>query len=292
MKKGKRLRLPDIGGDQRQNMYRREGKSHMVMVCIFFAVSILSSIAGSICGIGGGVIIKPVLDAVGVMSVSSISFLSGCTVLAMSVVSVYKNIRAKPAKLNVRTATGLAIGAAAGGVMGKSMFQMLKSAVGNETLVGMTQAIVLIVITLGTLIYTIYKKKIHTKQYTQIWLCLVIGILLGIMSSFLGIGGGPINLVVLAYFFSMSTKEAALSSLYIIMFSQITSLVQTCATGTIPDIKISYFLAMVIGGILGGTLGSKVNKKIDEDGVNKLFIALMIVIVGINIYNAVKFGLA
>ena len=76
------------------------------------------------------------------------------------------------------------------------------------------------------------------------------------------------------------------------MFSQITSLVQTCATGTIPDIKITYFLAMVIGGILGGTLGSKVNKKIDEDGVNKLFIALMIVIVGINIYNAVKFGLA
>ena len=31
---------------------------------------------------------------------------------------------------------------------------------------------------------------------------------------------------------------------------------------------------------------------IDEEGVNKLFIALMIVIVGINIYNAVKFGLA
>ena len=86
----------------------------MVMVFIFFAVSILSSIAGSICGIGGGVIIKPVLDAVGVMSVSSISFLSGCTVLAMSVVSVYKNIRAKSAKLNVRTATGLAVGAAYG----------------------------------------------------------------------------------------------------------------------------------------------------------------------------------
>ena len=59
----------------------------MVMVLVFFAVSILSSTAGSICGIGGGVIIKPVLDALGVMSVSSISFLSGCTVLAMSVVS-------------------------------------------------------------------------------------------------------------------------------------------------------------------------------------------------------------
>lgn len=120
----------------------------------------------------------------------------------------------------------------------------------------------------------------------------MIGIILGVMSSFLGIGGGPINLVVLAYFFSMGTKEAALSSLYIIMFSQITSLVQTIATGTIPDVEITYFLGMVIGGILGGTLGSKVNKKIDEEGVNKLFIMLMIVIIGINIYNAFKFGLA
>ena len=99
----------------------------MVMVFSFFAVSILSSIAGSICGIGGGVIIKPVLDAVGVMSVSSISFLSGCTVLAMSVVSVYKNIRAKSAKLNVRTATGLAVGAAAGGVMGLSLIHIFGS---------------------------------------------------------------------------------------------------------------------------------------------------------------------
>ena len=264
----------------------------MFMVFVFFAVSILSSIVGSICGIGGGVIIKPVLDATGIMSVSSISFLSGCTVLAMSVVSVYKNVRAGTAKLNVRTATGLAVGAALGGVAGKSMFQMLKSAVGNENVVGMTQAVVLIVITLGTLIYTVFKSRIQTKEYTNLVLCFVIGVLLGIMSSFLGIGGGPINLVVLAYFFSMSTKEAALSSLYIIMFSQITSLVQTVATGTIPEVRASYLIAMVVGGILGGTLGSKVNKKIDEEGVNKLFIALMIVIVGINIYNAVKFGIA
>lgn len=262
----------------------------MFVEIIFFMVSILSSAAGSICGIGGGVIIKPVLDATGIMSVSGISFLSGCTVLAMSIVSVYKNIHAKTAKLNVRIATGLAVGAAAGGVAGKSLFQIMKSAVGNENIVGMTQAIILIVITIGTLIYTVYKKRIHTKEYSQMWICLVIGVLLGIMSSFLGIGGGPINLVVLAYFFSMSTKEAALSSLYIIMFSQMTSLIQTCATGTIPDIRISYLIVMVAGGVLGGALGSKINKKISEENVNRLFIALMTVIIGINIYNAVKFA--
>ena len=36
---------------------------------IFFIVSFGASIIGAICGIGGGVIIKPVLDAFGVQDV-------------------------------------------------------------------------------------------------------------------------------------------------------------------------------------------------------------------------------
>ncbi len=264
----------------------------MEMVFIFFAVSILSCTAGSICGIGGGVIIKPVLDAFGIMGVSSISFLSGCTVLAMTAVSVYRNIRAGTARMDMKIATSLAVGAAVGGVAGKSAFHYLKQAVEDENLVGMTQALVLILITLGTLVYTIFKEKIQTRHCTQVWLCAVIGFVLGIMSSFLGIGGGPINLVVLGYFFSMATKEAALSSLYIILFSQITSLAQTFVTGTVPDVDVVSLVFMIAGGILGGTIGSKVNKKISDRGVDKLFIFLMAVIVLINVYNAVKFAAA
>ena len=57
---------------------------------LFWIVSFGASIAGAICGIGGGVIIKPTLDAFGVLSVSTISFLSGCTVLAMTCYSVIR----------------------------------------------------------------------------------------------------------------------------------------------------------------------------------------------------------
>ena len=107
-----------------------------------------------------------------------------------------------------------------------------------------------------------------------------------------GIGGGPINLMVLGFFFSMATKEAALASLYIIMFSQITSLGQTVITGTIPDVQLIYLVVMVIGGILGGNIGSRINKKIDEDKVDKLFMLLMLIIIFINIYNTYKFAVA
>ena len=188
------------------------------MIVVFLSVSLLASIVGSICGIGGGVIIKPVLDAMNVMSVSCISFLSGCTVLTMSVVSVYKNMRAGK-KLNLRIATLLAVGAAVGGVAGKMMFEAVKASVGNENFVGMVQAIVLIGVTGITFVYTIFKKKIHTLTLNNAVVCVIVGLVLGIMSSFLGIGGGPINLMVLGFFFRMSTKESALASLYIIVFS-------------------------------------------------------------------------
>ena len=253
------------------------------MIVVFFAVSLLASIVGSICGIGGGVIIKPVLDAMNVMSVSCISFLSGCTVLTMSVVSVYKNMRAGK-KLNLRIATLLAVGAAVGGVAGKMMFVAVKTSVGNENFVGMVQAIVLIGVTGLTFVYTIFKKKIHTLTLNNAAVCVIVGLVLGIMSSFLGIGGGPINLMVLGFLFSMSTKESALASLYIIVFSQVTSLV--------PPVQLSYLAVMVIGGLLGGTIGSRINKKIEDEKVDKLFMALMFIIICINIYNTYKFAVA
>ena len=56
------------------------------MELIVFAVCLAASAAGGICGIGGGIIIKPVLDAMGIMSVSAISFLSGMTVMTMAAV--------------------------------------------------------------------------------------------------------------------------------------------------------------------------------------------------------------
>ena len=87
----------------------------------------------------------------------------------------------------------------------------------------------------------------------------------------------------------MSTKVAAQNSLYIILFSQATSFLQTLITRTVPDVSLLLLLGMVAAGLLGGIAGRSINKKIDDNVVNKLFIALMAVIILINIYNTVKY---
>jgi len=259
------------------------------MYIIFFLISFGASVIGAICGIGGGVIIKPVLDAYGVLGVNVISFLSGCTVLSMTCYSVGKTMITKESAIDMKTSTPLAIGAAIGGIFGKNMFQKLLNIFPNANDVGAAQAIILTLLTIFTLVYMLYKDKIYTKKIENKMVCIVIGLILGMLSSFLGIGGGPINLVILFFFFSMSAKVAAQNSLYIILFSQITSLLGMIVTGTVPSFEPILLIGMIICGVGGGMIGRKVNKKIKDVFVSKLLIIVMILIIGINIYNSIKF---
>lgn len=253
---------------------------------LFAAVSFGASVMGAICGIGGGVIIKPTLDLFGWASVAAISFLSGCTVLSMSCYSVVKAMLTGESRVALRVGTPLAVGAALGGILGKQLFSAIKDVSLAPDMVGGIQAVCLAAITIGTLVYTIYKRYVHTRTMSGLPVCLGIGTALGVMSSFLGIGGGPINLVVLHYFFSMDAKAAAGNSLYIILFSQAASLLTTLITRTVPEFDVSALVLMTLGGVAGGAVGRAANKKLDNSAVDKLFIALMAAIIAINVYNA------
>ena len=184
-----------------------------------------------------------------------------------------------------RTGTG---SSAVGGIIGKELFSAVKAFFGGSSLVGGVQAIALGIITVGTLVYTINKSRIRTHSTTNKLVCVIIGLALGIMSSFLGIGGGPINLVVLGFFFSMDSKTAAANSLYIILFSQAASFISTLVTGSVPEFRIVALILMVAGGIGGGIVGRKLNKKMDNRAVDKLFICLMTLIIAICVYNAIR----
>lgn len=258
------------------------------MAILIFVICLLASMTGSICGIGGGVIIKPVLDALGIMSVSAISFLSGLTVLSMSVISVFK--QRKLHLVDFQIGSLLAIGSVVGGIVGNTVFHALKTAAGNDHFVGMVQALVLALITLMTLIYNAFlKQRLPSYRVQNALPCTAIGSLLGILSAFLGIGGGPINLAVLNFAFSFDTKKSAANSLYIIMCSQISNFLTSCVQQTIPEFPWIYLLFMVSAGVIGGFIGADVNKKISSATTDKLFSGLLCVIILICFYNVWRF---
>ena len=259
----------------------------MGIVLILLFVGFFASVIGAICGIGGGVVIKPVLDSIGFAGADTISFLSGLTVLCMSGYNIIKSFLAKE-KMDLDTGTPLALGAAIGGVLGKQLFSIIKNNSTNPSFVGGVQAASLAVATFLTLIFTLKSKDIKTKKIKSKTVCVIIGLVLGFMSSFMGIGGGPFNLAVLFYFFSMETKEAARSSLYIILVSQIFSLLTTLVTNSVPYFEPIWVIVMAASGIAGGIVGRSINKKISSKTVNKLFIGFLFVIIGISIYNAIR----
>lgn len=257
------------------------------MELIYFIVSLLASVIGGICGIGGGVIIKPTLDMLGVADLATVGFLSSCTVLSMSAYNVGKSFADRSAVIDTHTGTPLALGAAVGGIFGNKLFAWLKAGIGNTA--GVAQALCLLVLTLGTLIYTVKKKNIRTHNVDGIAAAVAIGVALGTLSSFLGIGGGPFNLVVLHFFFGMETKKAVSNSLYIILFSQAANLAVTILSRAVPAFTPLELILMILGGIGGGIIGKSVSRRLSGTTVDKLFIALQTVIIMICVYNAAKF---
>lgn len=254
----------------------------------YFFICIAATTLGAIAGIGGGVIIKPVLDALGGLNVSAIGFLSGCTVLSMSVVSLLRS-RDGEVRIDPKKGTMLAVGGAVGGVAGKYIFDMVKSGFGSDGLVGSIQSVLMIVLTLGVLVYVLKKDRIRSCKIENPAACCLVGLVLGILSSFLGIGGGPINLAVLYFCFSMDTKTAALNSIYVILFSQIASLVSTIALGKIPDFSPLVLASMVAGGVLGGFIGRAFSKKMSNSQVDVLFRWMLALITGISCYNLYRY---
>ena len=261
----------------------------MLIAGSFFFICFVASIIGAICGIGGGIIIKPALDSFGILDVAAISFLASCTVLAMTTYSVLRNKINGSSHVNISESMPLIIGSIVGGIAGKTLFQALAAQVGDLQLVGVVQASCLIIVTFGTLIFTVYKSRIPSLQIQSAAARAFIGCTLGLISSFLGIGGGPINLVVLFFFFSMPTKIAVENSLTIIFFSQLANLLISFATNSIPSFPMAVLVLMIAGGITGGIVGRSINKNISEYTVDKLFIGLMTFIILLNGYNIYQF---
>lgn len=254
---------------------------------IYFIVGLIAATFGAIAGIGGGVIIKPALDLLGQYDLATIGILSAVCVFSMSAVSLIRFAKGK-VKIDRYTSTILAIASIIGGSLGKVFFNNLLTAVGSEQIVGITQSVFLSGLMLVIFIYTKNKHLIKTYAITNPTAIFFIGLTLGIIAAFLGIGGGPFNVAVLTIGFSMSFKDASINSIFIIFFSQLSALLTTQVATGFGDFDLAMLPFIVAGGIIGGFVGSSILKRIHSDRVEVIFGIGIIIILGINIFNVVK----
>ncbi len=248
------------------------------MEILLCGIAILATTIGAISGMGGGIIIKPVMDAISGLPVSTINFMSSCTVLAMAIVSIYRG-RKDEIDIDYKISSALALGACLGGVLGRILFDFIPA---NHALL---QSTILFWLNIGIYFYVKFKKRLKTKNTSNLGNCAVIGLILGAISSFLGIGGGPINIAILTYFFSSSPKVTARRSIFVILLSQISSLLTIFATGIPNNVNYVTLVLMMFGGCMGAILGGKISKKLTEVQVDDLFTDVLVAIIILNAYN-------
>lgn len=256
------------------------------MILIYLLIALGATTIGAIAGVGGGVIIKPVLDFIGDYNVSAIGVISACTVFSMAVVSIIKQLRYK-FKIEIKKTVFIGIGSVIGGVLGEKLLKNVLE-IFPHNIVTVSQNIILAISFVGIFFYMRNRDKIKSFKIQNGMGCVLIGLFLGVMSSFLSIGGGPINICVLTIFFSMSPKEASVNSIVTILFSQGAQLIAILSTRGIEAFSLPILPVMIIGGVMGGFMGSKLNKMYSDKFIMKVFDGLLLVLIVLNMYNVIK----
>jgi uncharacterized membrane protein YfcA len=192
------------------------------------------------------------------------------------------------AKIELPRTLLLVFGSVIGGILGQDMVDLLLSIVHNSRPVTIIQNIILAVLTIFTYLYMKYKDKIRQYKMKSIIGYIGIGISLGILSSFLGIGGGPINVTLLILLLSVDIKSATVTSILIILFSQVSKLSAIAFTTGFKAYDLSMLIVMVPGAIIGGMTGSKLNKTLSDEKVEKCFNLIQLGVLFMTIYNIIK----
>lgn len=269
----------------------------LLFICVLIAL--LASFVGSISGIGGGIIIKPVLDLTGRLPIETVNFLSGVTVLTMTVSSLVQNrLNSKKnsatdslssdKNTDAKKILSLCGGSVLGGFIGSELFTLFVDGLGDQKKAVLIQAICIFLITLIVMIYQWNIKRIKPLDWQGLIAYLGVGLVLGVISSFLGIGGGPLNVAVLAFFFAMSPKVAALNSLAVILSAQLISLLSVIIQNKVPEFDVVTLIAMMISGVVGALIGRFFATKMDNTKTRKFFNIVLVLILLINLYNVVK----
>jgi len=282
-------------------------------IIIIVIVITIGTFLSSLCGLGGGIIIKPILDAFHYFTHFQVGLISMSCVLTTSLSAVIKHIFYKT-QIKYKDSTILAIGSILGGIAGAFLLNRVKESMveaypspdpergkGTIIITIIQNALIMCFMMLILLYMLVLKKKGISFHLNNSFILCAIGLFLGMISVFMDIGGGAINVCIFVLLFSMDVKSVAVDSLLVIVFSQTAKFVQYAVIGNFQkyvvfDDKLTWWLFIILMGIsvLTGIFGSALNRKIKAnyiDNIYNLSIFSVILIAGYNIISgSIKLG--
>lgn len=245
-----------------------------------FVAAFLSSIFGSMVGLGGGFILVPVLRLFFGLDPA----IASGTALVLVVANSGSGALTYLLQHRVHIRVGLLI--AAGGWPGSIIGALLAKAISPE-LFDLLLAALLFGVALDMMLRR--AEKIAARRGSPADLqalpgmkpvrAIIIGFVVGLISSLFGIGGGVMIVPALVYFSDLPAHAISATSHFGIV---LTSPIGLATHAVEHDIRLSYIVPLVIGGLLGGPIGAKISLRLKSPQL-VIFVAVALAIGAISL---------
>jgi uncharacterized membrane protein YfcA len=254
-------------------------------------------------GIGGGFLMAPVLVLMGIPPVVAVASQAN-HVLASSASSVIAYSRLKA--VDYRMGLVMALGGAIGAVAGVEAFRLLRLLGQADLLVALSYLIFLGALGALMLFESIdalrrrrrgepaRKPRVRrpawlyglpwrlrfrrSRLYISILPPLLLGVLTGVLSAIMGVGGGFILVPAMVYLLRMRASVVVGTSLFqIVITTAVTTFLQAGRNQTV-DIVLSALL--LLGGVVGAQVGARVSARFRADEL-RVLLAVIVLVVGL-----------
>jgi len=238
------------------------------LIPLGFAAGVL----GSMIGLGGGIIVVPVLTFLGFppTAAASNSLFAALSNAVASTISYSRQKRIEYSlglKLGLLSIPGTVLGAIISTDVTPEIFKILFGFV-----------------LIASAAYIFLRKKIETREKTLSIQMMVFAVgvsfFAGVISSFFGIGGGIIFVPLMVVGMGMAMKKAAPTSQLILLFASLSGVVTHSILGH-PDFTQAGFLA--IGSFIGGLVGARLSLDIKERYL-KILVSVVILIAAAKLF--------
>ena len=267
-----------------------------VLLILGAAVGFLSGVFG----IGGGFLMTPLLILLGIPAAVAVATEAN-QIAASSFSGVLAHLKRRA--VDFKMGNILVVGGLLGSAVGVEVFRIIKSYGQIELFVSLCY--ILFLGSIGTIMFleslstiqrsrksvkTFKHKKKHnwihglpfktkfksSKLYISAIPPVVIGFIIGILASIMGVGGGFILIPAMIYILGMPTKVVIGTSLYQIMFiTAFTTFMHATQNKTV-DLLLA--LILIVGGVLGAQLGARVTVKLKAEEI-RILLAIIVLLV-------------
>ena len=237
------------------------------MIFALISLGVGASIFGSIVGLGGGFIVVPFLRL-------AFNFAPGVAA-GTSLVLVFANTAAasvafaRRGRIAFRTALPLAVASIPGSIVGALLAHHLPAH---------TYDWLYAILLIGLALYVFFRRETPAaarrpiSQAESVWIMAAGGLVVGLVSSLFGIGGGVILIPLLLSITKFDVHVVAATSTAVIA---LTSPVGILTQGLLGDLSLWPCIALAIGGIIGGSIGARAASNISARSLSGLIAVAM-----------------